>query len=173
VFEDACRATNITRGSEEAERVALKIMLVFQSGVDVPVVHVRGRSSRKHHEAAARVERGQKPKGTGGSRGAAYLIGRSEICIKHPGLPCCGATCDGLAHRSTAPPTHAHYPEAAVWQTSPIMIAKAFWASDSRGKGSTTCLNIPDNNFGTFSGMPNCTVDDTERTQRARGSVAQ
>jgi hypothetical protein len=34
VFEEACRATNITRDSVEAERVALKIMLMFQSGVD-------------------------------------------------------------------------------------------------------------------------------------------
>jgi hypothetical protein len=34
VFEEACHAANITRNSEEAERMALKIMLMFQSGVD-------------------------------------------------------------------------------------------------------------------------------------------
>jgi hypothetical protein len=34
VFEDACRKSNITQGSPEADRLALKIMLLFQGGVD-------------------------------------------------------------------------------------------------------------------------------------------
>jgi hypothetical protein len=34
VFEDACRKAKITRGSPEAERLALKVMLLFQGGVD-------------------------------------------------------------------------------------------------------------------------------------------
>jgi hypothetical protein len=34
VFEEACRTSKITRNSADAERVALKIMLLFQSGVD-------------------------------------------------------------------------------------------------------------------------------------------
>jgi hypothetical protein len=35
VFEEACRTWKITRDSAEAEHIALKIMLLFQSGVDV------------------------------------------------------------------------------------------------------------------------------------------
>jgi hypothetical protein len=31
---EACRTSKITRGSEDAENMALKIMLLFQSGVD-------------------------------------------------------------------------------------------------------------------------------------------
>jgi hypothetical protein len=34
VFEEACRTSKIHRGSADAERVALKIMLLFQCGVD-------------------------------------------------------------------------------------------------------------------------------------------
>jgi hypothetical protein len=34
VFEEACRASKINRGSADAESMALKIMLLFQSGVD-------------------------------------------------------------------------------------------------------------------------------------------
>ncbi|WP_353646681.1 hypothetical protein [Mesorhizobium sp. WSM2239] len=34
VFEEACRTSKITRGSADAENMALKIMLLFQSGVD-------------------------------------------------------------------------------------------------------------------------------------------
>jgi hypothetical protein len=34
VFEEACRTSKITRGSAGAESMALKIMLLFQSGVD-------------------------------------------------------------------------------------------------------------------------------------------
>jgi hypothetical protein len=34
VFKDACRISKITRDSAEAERVALRIMILFQSGVD-------------------------------------------------------------------------------------------------------------------------------------------
>ena len=34
VFEEACRASNISRDSTDAENMALKIMLMFQSGVD-------------------------------------------------------------------------------------------------------------------------------------------
>jgi hypothetical protein len=34
VFEEACRTSKITRDSAKAERVALKIMLLFQCGVD-------------------------------------------------------------------------------------------------------------------------------------------
>jgi hypothetical protein len=34
VFEEACRTSKINRGSADAERVALKIMLLFQSGID-------------------------------------------------------------------------------------------------------------------------------------------
>jgi hypothetical protein len=34
VFEEACRTSKITRGSADAESLALKIMLLFQSGVE-------------------------------------------------------------------------------------------------------------------------------------------
>jgi hypothetical protein len=34
VFEKACRTSKITRDSAEAERIALKIMLLFQGGID-------------------------------------------------------------------------------------------------------------------------------------------
>jgi hypothetical protein len=34
VFEDVCRTSKITRDSADAENMALKIMLLFQSGVD-------------------------------------------------------------------------------------------------------------------------------------------
>jgi len=34
VFEEACRTLKITRGTPEAERIGLKIMLLFQSGID-------------------------------------------------------------------------------------------------------------------------------------------
>jgi hypothetical protein len=34
VFEEACRTSKIPRESDEAERIALKIMLLFQSGID-------------------------------------------------------------------------------------------------------------------------------------------
>ena len=34
VFEEACRTSKITRDSAEAERMALKIMLVYQSGLE-------------------------------------------------------------------------------------------------------------------------------------------
>jgi hypothetical protein len=34
VFEEACRTSKITRDSADAENMALKIMLLFQSGVD-------------------------------------------------------------------------------------------------------------------------------------------
>lgn len=34
VFADACRKSKIPRGSPEAERLALKLMLLFQGGVD-------------------------------------------------------------------------------------------------------------------------------------------
>jgi hypothetical protein len=36
VFDKACRTSKITRGSADAENIALKIMLLFQSGVDDP-----------------------------------------------------------------------------------------------------------------------------------------
>jgi hypothetical protein len=36
VFEEACRTSKISRGSAGAENMALKIMLLFQSGVDDP-----------------------------------------------------------------------------------------------------------------------------------------
>ena len=34
VFEEACRTSKITRDSAKAERMALKIMLLYQSGVE-------------------------------------------------------------------------------------------------------------------------------------------
>jgi hypothetical protein len=34
VFEEACRTSKITRDSADAKRMALKIMLLYQSGVD-------------------------------------------------------------------------------------------------------------------------------------------
>lgn len=34
IFADACRASRIAPGSAEAEDMALKVMLLFQSGID-------------------------------------------------------------------------------------------------------------------------------------------